>query len=336
MPTIVKIMPKPEPKNGPANPLVVAVAYDGLCTFEFGCAVEVFGLSRPEMGDKWYRFAVASADPPPLRAAGGVQIVAQGGLELLPTAGTIVIPGWRSPEAPVPDALGAALRDAHAAGARILSLCSGAFVLAAVGLLDGRDATTHWRYAQRLVERHPRLRFVADVLYVDEGSVLTAAGSAAGLDLCLHLVRRDWGPQIANQVARRLVVPAHRQGGQAQYVERPVPRERAGGSRLGLLLDLVRGTLDQDWPVERLASEAAISVRALHRRFGEAVGLSPGAWLRSERVARARELLEASTLPIDDIAAACGFGSAATLRHHFRAILGCSPTHYRARFTMAV
>jgi AraC family transcriptional regulator, transcriptional activator FtrA len=146
-------------------------------------------------------------------------------------------------------------------------------------------------------------------------------------------VRSDWGPQIANQVARRLVVPAHRQGNQAQYVERPMPRERAGGSRIGLLLDLVRRTLDQDWPVERLATEAATSVRALHRRFRETVGQSPGAWLRLERVAHARELLEASTLPIDDVATACGFRSAATLRHHFRAILGCSPASYRARFT---
>jgi AraC family transcriptional regulator, transcriptional activator FtrA len=336
MPTIVKIMPKRRIENGPANPLVVAVAYDGLCTFEFGCAVEVFGLPRPEMGESWYRFAVASADPVPLRATGGVQIIAAGGLDQLATAGTVIVPGWRAADAPVPDALCAALRDAHAAGTRILSLCSGAFVLAAAGLLEGRDATTHWRYAKELVQRYPRLRFKSDVLYVDEGNVLTAAGSAAGLDLCLHLVRRDWGPEIANQVARRLVVPAHRQGGQAQYVERPVPRERAGGSRLGLLLDHVRATLDQDWPVERLAAEAAISVRALHRRFRDAVGQSPGVWLTAERVAHARELLEGSRLPIEDVAIACGFGSAATLRHHFRGALGTSPAAYRARFTTAV
>jgi AraC family transcriptional regulator, transcriptional activator FtrA len=270
-------MPKFHSQCGPANPVVVAIAYDGLCTFEFGCAVEVFGLPRPEMGDNWYRFTVASSDPTPLRAAGGVQVVAEGGLKLLAEAGTVIIPGWRSPDAPVPSELCSALHNAHAAGARILSLCSGAFVLAAAGLLDGRRATTHWQYAKKLVERYPRLRFVDDVLYVDEGDVLTAAGSAAGLDLCLHLVRRDWGPQIANQVARRLVVPAHRQGDQMQYVERPVPRERAGGSRLAWLLDSVRATLNQDWPVERLAAEAATSVRALHRRFHETVGQSPGA-----------------------------------------------------------
>ena len=204
-----------------------------------------------------------------------------------------------------------------------------------LGCWTTRNATTHWRYADQLVQRYPRVRFVPDVLYVDDGLILTAAGSAAGLDLCLHLVRRDWGPEIANQVARRLVLPAHRQGGQAQYVENPVPRERAGGSRLGPLLDRVRANLDQEWPVARLAVEAAISIRALHRWFREAVGQSPGVWLAAERVARARELLESCSLSIEGIAAACGFGSAATLRHHFRAVLGTSPAAYRARFTLA-
>ncbi|MBO1076602.1 transcriptional regulator FtrA [Roseomonas marmotae] len=320
------------PSDAPANPLVVVLAYDGLCTFEFGCATEVFGLPRPEMGEGWYRFAVAAAEPGPLRATGGVRLLADGGLDLLGQAGTIVIPGWRGVEAPVPEPLCAALRAAHAAGARILSLCSGAFVLAAAGLLEGRRATTHWRYAGRLVERHPGIRFVPDVLYVDEGSVLTAAGSAAGLDLCLHLVRRDFGPRAANRVARRLVLPAHRQGGQAQYVERPVPRARAADARIAPLLDRVRAALDEPWPIARLAAEAAASPRALHRRFREAVGQSPGTWLLEERLARARDLLEGPPLPVEAIAGACGFGTAAVLRHHFRARLGTSPAAYRARF----
>lgn len=326
-------MPKTRPSAGPANPLVVAVAYDGLCTFEFGCAAEVFGLHRPEMGEGWYRFAVASVERGPLRAAGGVRVIADGALDLLAEAGTVIVPGWRAVDAPVPKALTLALQDAHARGARILSLCSGAFVLAAAGLLDGRDATTHWRYADELVARYPGLRFVPDVLYVDAGSVLTAAGSAAGLDLCLYLVRRDWGPEVANKIARRLVVPAHRQGGQAQYVERPVPRERAGGSCLGPLLDRVRGALDQDWPVERLAAEAALSPRGLHRHFRDATGQSPGAWLVAERIVRAQELLEGTAIAIEEVALSCGFGSAATLRHHFRAVLGSSPAAYRARFS---
>jgi len=316
----------------PDNPLVVVVAYDGLCTFEFGCAVEVFGLPRPEMGPDWYRFAVAAAEPGPLRAAGGITVGVDGGLDLLAEAGTIVVPGWRAADAPVPAALCDALRAAHAAGARVLSLCSGAFVLAAAGLLDGKRATTHWRYFDALAARYPGLTLVPDVLYVDEGSVLTAAGSAAALDLCLHLIRRDWGPRLANHVARRLVVPPHRDGGQTQYVERPVPRERAAGSRLAGLLDRVRAALDQDWPIERLAAEAAVSPRALHRRFQEASGTSPGAWLLAERLARARELLEDAMLPIEDVAAACGFGTAATMRHHFRTTLGVSPAAYRARF----
>ena len=319
----------------PANPLVVAVAYDGLCTFEFGCAIEVFALPRPEMGPNWYRFAVAGAEPGPLRAAGGITVGVDGGLDLLATAGTIVVPGWRGTDAPVPAALCQALRTAHAGGARVLSLCSGAFVLAAAGLLEGRRATTHWRYFEALAAHHPGLTLVPDVLYVDEGSVLTAAGSAAGLDLCLHLVRRDWGPAVANQVARRLVVPPHRAGGQAQHVPHPVPPERAGGSRLAAVLDRVRGSLDQDWPVERLAAEAAVSPRALHRRFVDATGLSPGAWLVAERLEHARDLLESSALPVDDVAAACGFGTAATLRHHFRRTLGTSPAAYRQSFGQA-
>lgn len=338
MPLNVKIMPNHSRSRSalsPKNPLVIAVAYDGLCTFEFGCAVEVFALPRPEMGPGWYRFAVAAAEPGPLRAAGGITVGVDGDLDLLAKAGTVIVPGWRGADAPVPTELCAALCAAHAAGARVLSLCSGAFVLAAAGLLDGKRATTHWRYFDALAMCYPRLTLVPDVLYVDEGSVLTAAGSAAGLDLCLHLIRRDWGPRVANQVARRLVIPPHRDGGQAQYVERPVPRERAAGSRLASLLDRVRAALDQEWPIERLAAEAAVSPRALHRRFQEASGTSPGAWLLAERVARARELLEDALLPIEDVAAACGFGTAATMRHHFRAALGVSPAAYRNRFRVA-
>src|SRR5919107_2010342 len=191
-------MPDTSRFGPPSNPLVVAVAYDGLCTFEFGCAVEVFGLQRPEMGPDWYRFAVAGVEPGPLHATGGVRILADAGLEIVVAAGTVVVPGWRGADAPVPADLSAALRAAHEAGARVLSLCSGVFVLAEAGLLDGRRAATHWRYAEQLAAWFPRVRVMADVLYVDEGDVLTAAGSAAGLDLCLHLVRRDWGPEAAN------------------------------------------------------------------------------------------------------------------------------------------
>lgn len=326
MPITVKIMPIP-----PVNPPVAVVAYDGLCTFEFGIAVEVFGLPRPEMGAGWYSFAVASADPGPLRATGGVRLVADGGLEALEGAGTVIVPGWRGADTPVPADLAAALRRAHGAGARLVSICSGVFVLAATGLLDGRRATTHWRYAGRLADAYPAIRFAPDVLYVDEGDVLTSAGSAAGIDLCLHIVRADHGPAAANRVARRLVVPAHREGGQAQYVERPVPPEREG-ARLGPLLDRMRGALDRAWSVDAMAAVAGMSRRTFLRRFHETTGQAPGDWLTAERLARARGLLETTGLSVEDITTACGFGSADTLRHHFRTRLGTTPARYRRRF----
>ena len=317
------------------NPLAVVLAYDRLCTFEFGCAVEVFGLPRPEYGDAWYRFAVAGIEAGPLRATGGLSVTVDGGLDLLAQAGTIIIPGWRGVDEPVPPLLVEALIAAHQRGARLLSLCSGAFVLAATGLLDGKRATTHWRYAAALQARHPTIRFLPDVLYVDEGNLLTAAGSAAGLDLCLHLVRRDWGPAKANQVAKRLVLPAHRQGGQAQYVETPLAPERHSGTRIAPLLDLVQNRLDEDWPASRMASEAALSLRSLHRHFMDTTGQSPGAWLLAARLTRARDLLETTRLPVEAVAAASGIGSAAVLRHHFSRSLGTSPSAYRMRFAAA-
>jgi AraC family transcriptional activator FtrA len=332
MPITVKIVPnRSRPRRTTPNRLVVALAYDGLCTFEFGCAVEVFGLSRPEMGTDWYRFSVAAVEPGPLRATGGIRVLADGGLELLEEAGTIVVPGWRGARAPVPLLLVEALRRAHAGGARLVSICSGVFVLAAAGVLEGRRATTHWHYVEALRELHPHIQVEPDVLYVDEGDVLTSAGSAAGIDLCLHLVRRDFGPDIANRLARRLVVPPHREGGQAQFIERPVAPAREG-ARLGPLLDRMRARLAEEQPVAALADEAGMSARTFLRRFKAATGTTPGEWLLIERLGRARELLESGSRSIDDVAAACGFGSPATLRHHFRERLGTSPAAYRARF----
>ncbi len=326
---MVRIMPET-----PLNTRVVVLAYDGLCTFEFGCALEVFALPRPEFGEDWYRCAVASLEPGPLRAQGGIRVLAEGGAELLRAAGTIIIPGWRGVGEPVPAALCDTLREAHGNGARILSLCSGAFVLAAAGLLEGRRATTHWRYFPALAERHPGLTLVPDVLYVDEGSVLTAAGSAAGLDLCLHLVRRDFGAAKANAVARRLVIPPQRQGGQAQFVERPVPPARGGGSLLAPLLDRVRGSLAEEWDIARMARAAALSPRGLHRHFRATLGQSPGAWLLAERVAQARALLEAGH-PVQRVTEECGFGSALAMRQQFKAAMGVTPSAYRARFSVS-
>ena len=334
----VKITPKrhsrPRPRP-PDNRLVVALAYDGLCTFEFGVAVEVFGLERPEMGADWYRFRVAAIEPGPFRAMGGIRVAADGGLSLVERAGTIIVPGWRGAGEPVPDRLIRALRRAHKRGARLVSFCSGVFVLAATGLLDGRRATTHWRYAERLARAYPGITVVPDVLYIDEGSLLTAAGSAAGMDLSLHLIRRDWGADAANSVARRLVVQPHRDGGQAQFIEAPVPQAREGG-RLGPLLERLRAEPVGEGGIATLAKQAGMSRRTFLRRFRASTGTSPGAWLAGARVARARELLESSAAGIEEVAAAAGFGSAATLRHHFRKHVKVSPAAYRRQFGSAL
>lgn len=329
-----KVRPLP-PRNAasPSGPLVVALAYDGLCTFEFGVAVEVFALPRPELGPGWYRFAVASLEKGPLSAAGGIRVQADGGLALLRRADLVVIPGWRHIQAPVPPRLVRALQAAHRRGARIMSLCSGVAVIAATGLLDGRRATTHWRYVDDMRDMYPSITLAPDVLYVDEGSVLTAAGSAAGVDLCLYVIRRDFGAKAANSVARRLVVPPHREGGQAQFIAAPVPRQRDGG-QLGPLLDWVRANLDKDLSIAHLARRARMSSRTLQRRVEQATGMAIGQWILGERLRAAKDMLEApKPLHLDDIAAACGFGSVGTLRHHFRRKIGVSPSSYRLQFS---
>ncbi|QWP78423.1 transcriptional regulator FtrA [Lysobacter sp. K5869] len=327
--------PAPRRRGGPSNPLVAVLVYDGLCAFEFGCAAEVFGLARPELQAElrdrpWYRFETCAAQRRPLRGQYGLSLRADAGLDRLAEAGTVIVPGWRGCDEPVPAAIVDALREAHARGARVLSICSGVFVLAAAGLLDGRRATTHWRYAQTLRERHPRIDVDADAIYIDEGRLLTSAGSAAGLDLCLHLVRRDWGARIANHVARRLVIAPHREGGQAQYIERPVQRSERGA--LSPLLERMRRRLAEPWSVAELARLAAMSERSFLRRFKQATGASPADWLIQARVERARELLETTDAPLERIAGDAGFGSAITLRHHFRRKLGIAPRDYRERF----
>ncbi|WP_346949581.1 transcriptional regulator FtrA [Dyella sp.] len=317
--------------TGPANRNVAALVYDGLCTFEYGIAVEMFGIARPEL-ESWYRFTSCAVDRGAMRAAGGLSVRADAGLEGLSRAGTIIVPGWRGADAAPPPALLDALRAAHKRGARLLSFCSGVFVLAAAGVLDDRAATTHWRYAETLAARYPRIRLAPDVLYVDEGKVMTSAGSAAAIDLSLHLIRRDYGPRIANQVARRAVVPTHRDGGQAQFIPAPLPEQ---GAALGTLLEWMRRRLDQPLPISVLAERARMSERTLLRRFEEATGHSPKQWLVHERLARARELLEGSDLAVEQIADRCGFGSADTLRHHFRRAIKLSPARYRERFALA-
>ena len=311
---------------------VVVLAYDGLGTFEFGIAVEVFGLPRPEMGRKWYRFQVCSLEAGPLRATGGVFVKADAGLSQLLRAGTIVIPGWKGANTPVPPRLIANLRKAYASGARLVSICSGVFVLAATGLLDGRRATTHWRYVEALRAKHPEIQVEPDVLYVDEGRLLTSAGSAAGIDLCLHIVRQDFGAQIANRVARRLVVSPHRDGGQAQFIPEPIRKTSSAG--MAPILSWLESNLDREICIEDLARRAAMSPRTFARQFRRQTGTTPHQYLTHLRLLAAQRRLEQSDDSIDEVAEAVGWQTAATLRQQFSRQLGTSPTAYRRRFTM--
>ena len=328
MTAIVKIMPKSAPA---CRPFVVILAYDGLCLFEFSTALETLGPPPPGWEEQWYDVAVAFAEATPLRAGGGVRLAIDGGLELFEEAGTIVVPGWRAVNEPVPDALVEALQRAGRRGCRFVSICTGSFVLAAAGLLDGRRATTHWHHATVLSTNYPAIDVQPAVLYVDEGDILTSAGCAAGLDVCLHLIRRDHGPIAANRVAQRMVVPPHRQGGQAQFVNQPLPvRENAA---LAPLLDTLRSRIDVDVDIDALAAEACMSRRTFLRRFHDTTGTTPGEWLLSLRLERARLLLETTRVSIERVAQGSGFGSAETLRHHFRTRLGTSPTAYRQQFS---
>lgn len=315
--------------QNPSSPLVCVLAYDGLCTFEFGIGVEVFSLPRPEF-DNWYRYKTIAAEQGPLHAQGGIEIAASHDMETLQTADIILVPGWRGADAPVPQPLIDAVRTAHSKGARIVSICSGVFVLAAAGLLDGRRATTHWRHVDTLRARYPLIDVDDDVLYVDEGDVLTSAGSAAGLDLCLHIVRNDWGLGYANAVARRLVIPTQRDGGQRQFVNAPVPKTRGG--RIAPLLDQLRETANEEWTVTRMAAIAGLSSRTLTRRFRDSTGDTPLGWLTKIRVALAVELLETTEATLSDVALTCGFGSDETFRREFRRMRGIPPSKHRQAF----
>ncbi|SEO28705.1 transcriptional regulator, AraC family /transcriptional regulator, AraC family with amidase-like domain [Duganella sp. CF517] len=313
--------------------LVVALAYDRLCTFEFGCTVELFALARPELDVDWYDFAVCAIEPGPIRAAGGITVQAPYTPGLLALADTIVIPGWRDADEAPPPALLELIRAAHRRGARLCSICSGVFVLAAAGVLDGQRATTHWRYADKLAKRYPNIDVQPDHLYVDTGQVITAAGSAAGLDMLLHVVRRDHGARIGNLVAQRLVVAPHREGGQAQFLPRPMAQGEQG--RLSKLMDWLRSHPERPHTVASMAERAAMSPRTLQRHFQQATGLGALEWLIRERVALVKEMLEVPDVPLAQIAERAGFGSEESLRHHFRRLAATTPGAYRKRFVDA-
>jgi AraC family transcriptional activator FtrA len=306
---------------------VALAVTDGMLHFELGMAYEVFGARPPGVTAAWYDVAVCAAGA---ARVGRFRLEPDGGLEQLARADTVIVPALADVDVDPPADLVEALRAAHEAGARVASLCTGAFALAAAGLLDGRRATTHWAHTGVLAARYPQVEVDPDVLYIDDGSVLTSAGKAAAMDLCLHLVRLDHGSAIANMVARRLVVPPHRAGGQAQFVTAPVPA--SDSHPLADLLPWVTQRLDQDLTVEDLARQASMSSRNLGRHFRSVTGTTPLQWLLTQRIRRAQELLETTSESIEAVAAAVGMGTATTLRRHFNRTVGVPPDAYRRTF----
>jgi transcriptional regulator GlxA family with amidase domain len=311
---------------------VAAVLLDGAHPFELGVVCEVFGLDRSDDGLPTYDFAVASAEGPSLAThVPGFTLSTPYGLDRLEEADLIVVPAGSHyiGRAYPPELLDSLVRAADR-GTKVLSVCSGVFVLGAAGLLDGRRCAVHWRHAETLARRHPRAKVEPDVLYVDEDPVITSAGTAAGIDACLHIVRKEQGPEVANSIARRMVVPPHRDGGQAQYVARPLPRSQC--DTVGEVLVWMDRHLDEEVTVEQLATRAHMSPRTFARRFQQETGTTPYRWLLRQRVLLAQELLEATDETMDFIADRAGFGTAAALRHQFVRSLGTTPHAYRRTF----
>jgi AraC family transcriptional activator FtrA len=308
----------------------VAVAVvGGTAQFELAVACEVFGIDRSTMFDEWYSFKLCAAEPGPVRTAGGLILDTPYGVDDLVDADTVIVPA-AGERAGQHGALIEALRAAYANGARIASICTGAFLLAEAGLLDGRRATTHWAHAAELAAQYPAVIVDPNVLYVEDGRIFTSAGTAAGIDLCLHMLRLDLGTEVANAVARRMVVPPHRDGGQAQYVDSPLPRTDV--ETIGPLLDWALARLDEPLTLPDLAKQANVSVRTLVRRFAASTGTTPLQWVLAQRVRRAQHLLESSDEPVERIASLAGFGTAANLRQHFTRAVGVPPMHYRRTF----
>ncbi len=310
---------------------VAVIAFDGISPFHLSVPCLVFGFDGIGGAVPTFRLLVCAAERGALRTSAGFTIQAPHGLDRLAQAGTVIVPSWRDAAERPPQALLDALRAAHRRGARIVGLCLGSFVLAEAGLLDGRPATTHWHWAEEFAARYPQVRLDRNVLYVDDGDVLTSAGTAAGIDCCLHLLRRDHGAEIANAVARRMVVPPHRQGSQAQYIEQPVP-DSAQGDRLSEVLQWAAASLHQPHKLDALAQRALMSRRTFTRRFRKLTGTTVGHWLLAQRLARAQRLLETTDETIDRIADAAGFGSAVSLRQHFSEAFNVSPSHHRREF----
>lgn len=308
---------------------VAVLAFQGISPFHLSVPCVVFGESLP--GVPPYAVRVCALEEGPLDTNAGFSLKAQWGLDGLEGADTVIVPSWRDPGEPAPQALRDALVAAHRRGAQIIGLCLGAYVLAQAGLLHGRRATTHWAYADDFARRHPTVELDARVLYVQDGPVLTSAGTSAAIDCCLHVLRQQWGVEAANRVARRLVAAPHRQGGQAQYIEHPLPAT-ARNVRLASLLDWVRAHLEQPHSVDSLAQRAHMSRRTFTRQFSQLVGVPVAQWLLQERLGRAQQLLESSSESVEAVALRTGFGSPVSMRQQFRKNFGVSPSQWRATF----
>jgi len=311
---------------------VAAVVFDGVAPFELGVLCEAWGIDRTDTGGPTFDFAVCTATPGKVRTSMGFALDVDAGLDRVAEADLVAVPAMPR-DKPVPPAVVEALRAAHDRGARVMSVCSGAFVLGEAGLLDGRECTTHWLYVNELEQRFPEAKVNCGVLYVDEDPIITSAGSAAGLDACLHVIRKEFGAKAANNVARRMVVPPQRDGGQAQFVQTPVSVPTA--ETLRPVLTWMQEHLHEEMSVASLARRAAMSPRTFARRFRAETGTTPHQWVTAQRLLLAEELLEESDASIDLVASRTGFGNAATLRHHFAQARGTTPVAYRRTFSHA-
>ncbi|QGN46455.1 GlxA family transcriptional regulator [Micromonospora sp. WMMD558] len=309
---------------------VAVIALDNVVPFELGVLAEVFGTDRTADGFPGYRFSVCTVDGRPVRTSSGFHLTPHGDLTAVDEADLVAVPA-HTHGTPVPPAALAALRRAAGRGAYVLSVCSGAFVLGEAGLLDGRECTTHWKYADDLQRRHPDAKVQCNSLYVQDGRVLTSAGTAAGIDACLHLVRQEHGSATATRLARRMVVPPHRDGGQSQYVEAPIPKAPEAPT-LEPVLEWLMGHLDRPLTVDDLAARADMAPRTFARRFRAETGTTPHDWLTNQRVLLARRLLEETRLTVEEVADHAGFSDAAALRHHFTRRVGATPQAYRTTF----
>lgn len=328
---MVKIGPTTEYPADLMSRRIAILAFDGISTFHLSVPYTVFGENRADIGIPAYQVSLCAVTPGVIRTSMGLETLVSKGVEEFSGADMVIVPSWRDVDSPIPGELAAALSDAHRNGTVIVGLCLGAFVLAGSGLLDGRSATTHWRWAEKFSQQFPKVTLDSKVLYVDHGDVITSAGTAASLDCCLHLLRKDVGAELANRLAKRLVIPPHRQGSQAQFVEQPV-YPKVGTNRVAQTLEWARERLREELNIDTLARQSAMSRRTFTRHFQKMTGMTVVQWLTNQRLFHAQRMLETSELSIEHIALNAGFGTALSMRLAFLNNLNTTPSRYRKEF----